>query len=124
MLQEMIKELTRVITKYDSPAWNTKETANRVVELLTEHRALIQTELNEVNSGVRRELSESDFLGPKERERRRLKKLQKGEFVPERKDFSSYFNAVGEKLKENKYRDMKQLAKERQLAQKNMTGGD
>ena len=37
------------------------------------HRALVQVELNEVNAGVRK-LTDRDFLGPKERERRRLLK--------------------------------------------------
>ena len=71
MLQAMIIELTRLITKYDSPEWNTKETANRIVSLITEHLALIQIELDEVNSGART-LTERDFLGPKERAARRL----------------------------------------------------
>ncbi len=50
----------RLITKYSGPDWNAKETANRVVDLLIEHRALIQTELNEVNSGARK-LTDKDF---------------------------------------------------------------
>jgi len=62
MLEEMIAELTRLIDKYSNEQWNEKTTANRVVELLTEHRALIETELDEVNSGVRK-LGHKDFLG-------------------------------------------------------------
>lgn len=75
MLEEMIHELDRLITKYGSDEWNTKATANRVVELLTWHRGLIQTELDEVNSGTR-VLTENDFLGPKERMQRKVKKLE------------------------------------------------
>jgi hypothetical protein len=62
MLQAMIIEQTRLINKYDGPEWDTKETANRIVSLITEHRALIQIELDEVNSGERT-LTERDFLG-------------------------------------------------------------
>ena len=65
MLEEMILELSRLITNYSGPDWNAKETANRVIDLLIKHRALIQTELNEVNSGMRK-LTDKDFLGPKE----------------------------------------------------------
>ncbi|KAL7544139.1 hypothetical protein ACHAWF_007522 [Thalassiosira exigua] len=75
MLGEMIHELDRLITKYGGPDWSGKETADRVVELLVEHRGLIQVELNEVNAGLRK-LSDKDFLGPKERERRRLTKAK------------------------------------------------
>ena len=70
MLEAMINELSRLITKYSASPWNTKITANKVVTLLTEHRTLIQEELDDVLVG-RRVLTEKDFLGPKERERRR-----------------------------------------------------
>ena len=69
MLQEMISELDRLITKYGSDEWNGKTTANRLVGLLTEHRGLIQTELDEVNSGIRK-LQRGD-LGPKVRRKER-----------------------------------------------------
>merc|ERR1712232_832985 len=75
MLGKMILELTRLIEKYNVIEWNTKATAKRLVDLLKEHRELIQTELDEVNAGLR-DLKASDFLGPKERVRQRLKKLQ------------------------------------------------
>ncbi len=71
MLEQMLVEQDRLIAKYGGADWNGKATADRVVELIVEHRALIQIELNEVNSGVRK-LTDRDFLGPKER-RRRLK---------------------------------------------------
>jgi len=80
MLEEMVLELNRVITKYSDAPWNTLETANRLVELLGWHVGLIQTELDEVNSG-RRRLLERDFLGPKER-RRRLQVANKTNPVP------------------------------------------
>jgi hypothetical protein len=66
MLQKMINELDRLIDKYSSPSWNTQAIANRLVELLVEHRGLLQIELNDVNSGLRR-LEERDFLGNEER---------------------------------------------------------
>mmetsp|Transcript_12781 Transcript_12781/g.27178 ORF Transcript_12781/g.27178 Transcript_12781/m.27178 type:complete len:443 (+) Transcript_12781:230-1558(+) len=114
MLEEMIKELSRLISKYSSPEWSGKETALRVVELLVEHRALIQTELNQVNSG-QRQLTDNDFLGPKERERRRLQKLgEEGKSdEPKRKDYTKYFNIIREKVTDiqNKRR-LEQLLKE------------
>ena len=69
MLETMLQELDYLIDKYSSPEWSSKATANRVVELVSEHRALVQTELDEVNSGVRK-LKDTDFLGPRERARR------------------------------------------------------
>jgi len=104
MLEEMLLELDRVITKYSGPTWNVKSTANRLVELLTEHRALLQIELDDVNSGVRK-LTDKDFLGPKERERRRRLKLQgdnENEYttVHKQEDHSEYFNNLERKLLE------------------------
>jgi len=75
MLEEMSLELTRLISKYSEDEWNTQATANRLVELLTEHRASIDAEFDEVNLGLRL-LKAEDFLGPKERIRQRIKKLQ------------------------------------------------
>ena len=48
MLEAMINELSRLITKYSASPWNTKITANKAVALLTEHRTLIQEELDDV----------------------------------------------------------------------------
>jgi len=60
----MIAELTRLITKYGpNGEYENLSTAIYLVQLLSEHRALIQIELNEVLSGVRK-LKDSDFLGP------------------------------------------------------------
>lgn len=74
MLEEMIIELTRLITKYSSTEWSSLSTSNRIVKLLTEHRELIQTELDDLNASPR-QLSLEDFLGPREREKRRLAKV-------------------------------------------------
>ena len=71
MLEEMIAELNRVIIKYSGPKWNSMETANYVEELLTEHKALIESELDDVRSG-RRRLTNEDFLGPKTRKAMKL----------------------------------------------------
>jgi len=112
MLQRMISELDRIIEKYGGPEWNTKETANRVVDLLVEHRTLIQKELNEVNTGVRK-LSEQDFLGPKERERRRKLKLKEEGARDDTEpptDHSGYFRAIEERMQESKRRKMRHLA--------------
>jgi hypothetical protein len=103
MLQLMIIELTRLISKYDGPEWNTKETADRIVSLLTEHRALIQIELAEVNSGERT-LTERDILGPKEREIRR----HKTGFTGEKQDYKTIFFAAEQKLKDKRMAEIKQ----------------
>jgi hypothetical protein len=106
MLQAMIIEQTRLINKYDGPEWDTKETANRIVSLITEHRALIQIELDEVNSGART-LTERDFLGPKEREARRL---QTADTIAtdKKQDYTRFFLAVEQKLKDKRMAEMKQ----------------
>jgi len=70
MLEEMISQLDRLIKKYRGPQWRKFSTADRIVSLLVEHRALLQVELNEVVTGVRK-LTNKDYLGPKERARRR-----------------------------------------------------
>jgi hypothetical protein len=103
MLHAMIIELTRLINKYDGPEWDAKETANRLVFLLTEHRALIQIELDEVNSGART-LTERDFLGPKERAARRL---QTGT-TEKKQDYTRFFLAAEQKLKDKRMAEMKQ----------------
>lgn len=119
MLEAMISELDRLIDKYSSPEWNTKATANKIVSLVSEHRSLIQIELNEVNSGTRK-LKDSDFLGPKEREQRRRMKLQEEQTnhkagdstVPEGQilDFSNYFRDLEDKILQKKRIQMRQLA--------------
>mmetsp|Transcript_15458 Transcript_15458/g.32748 ORF Transcript_15458/g.32748 Transcript_15458/m.32748 type:complete len:133 (+) Transcript_15458:492-890(+) len=122
MLEEMIREQDRLIAKYSGAEWNAKPTANRVVELLVEHRVLIQIELNEVNSGLRK-LTDRDFLGPKER-RRRLKLKEKKDnsktgataATPQKKhkDSSKYFNKLEREAnaqKKRKRRDLRRLAK-------------
>jgi len=106
MLQAMIIEQTRLINKYDGPEWDTKETANRIVSLITEHRALIQIELDEVNSGART-LTERDFLGPKEREARRLQ-IADSSATDKKQDYTKFFLAVEQKLKDKRMDEKKQ----------------
>ena len=53
MLEAMTVELNQFILKYGSSYWNLRATANRLVELLMEHRVLIQLQLNDVNAGTR-----------------------------------------------------------------------
>eukprot|EP00804_Cyclotella_cryptica_P014284 CCRYP_018659-RA/>CCRYP_018659-RA protein AED:0.19 eAED:0.19 QI:0/-1/0/1/-1/1/1/0/184 len=81
MLDAMITELDRLITKYSSSEWSSLGTANRIVDLVSWHRGLTQAELDEMNSG-RRKLSAKDFLGPTEREKRRLASLANHEGGP------------------------------------------
>lgn len=70
MLVEMVNELNRLVIKYGGVKWNSLPTANYVVELLSEHLDLIETELDEVRQGQRR-LSSEDFLGPETRKKDR-----------------------------------------------------
>jgi len=115
MLEEMLDELDRLITKYSGGIWSSKLTAQRLVEILVEHRASIQVELNEVHTGVRK-LRDTDFLGPTERIRRRdLKRKEKTDMVleafPEKKDHSRYFIALQQERFETKRREMKGVAR-------------
>ena len=87
MLEGMITELTRLIDKYGSSEWNHLETSNRIVELLSEHRGLIQAELDGVDDVTARALSSKDFLGPKERESRRKTNPQSSTREPNLKYF-------------------------------------
>jgi len=64
MLTKMISELNRLIIKYSASGW--APISVTLVELLTEHRADIQQELIEVQTGVRT-LTQDDFLGTETR---------------------------------------------------------
>ena len=48
-LQAMIDELSRVIIKYSTPEWSSKQTAQDLVPILTWHRGLIQDELDSIH---------------------------------------------------------------------------
>lgn len=129
MLQEMIAELTRLIDKYSLPEWSSKETANRVVELLTEHRTLILDELADVELGLRK-LSDGDFLGPTERARRKLQAKEakddksdtydtsdidnniKTKDEEEDKDYAQYFLEMDQKRWTYRKREMRHIAME------------
>ncbi|KAL7535628.1 hypothetical protein ACHAXR_006621 [Thalassiosira sp. AJA248-18] len=127
MLQAMNGELDRLITKYSSDDWSTKATAIRLVEILEEHRASIQVEIDEINSGVRK-LIAKDFLGPNERAQRRdLMQPEtdgKSDVATERKPHSRYFIALEQKRFESKRREMKQGAKGHEAHSKAMSDGD
>jgi len=73
MLVNMIAELQRLITKYSSEEWDWSPNSGYLVELLSEHKSLIEEELDEVRAGGRR-LKETDFLGPEMRESLKLSK--------------------------------------------------
>jgi hypothetical protein len=123
MLAEMLHELDRLIEKYSSSEWYSRQTSKDLVDLFIEHRALIQTESDEISSNARI-LKDSDFLGPKERKRRKLEKLKKelshklaGVSSEEmerhlfhtlqseeekKKDYSEFYQVVNKKLIENR----------------------
>ncbi len=67
MLSDMIVELNRLISKYSAGDYSSMSTAQYLVELLQEHLGLIEQELIEVQTGVRK-LTRNDFLGAKTRE--------------------------------------------------------
>jgi hypothetical protein len=67
---------------------------------------LIQIELDEVNSGART-LTERDFLGPKEREARRLQTAD-SIATDKKQDYTRYFLAAEQKLKDKRMAEMKQ----------------
>ena len=128
MLDAMINQLSRLITKYSASPWNTKITANKLVTLLTGHRTLIQEELDDVSVG-RRALSKKDFLGPKERERRRKltsdTSSSTGQEGDDKKDFSRYFFDMDQKLLEIRRTEMrKSLYQKRKEAQDAAKNGD
>jgi len=112
MLDAMIYELDRLITKYGGADWNTKASANRLVELLAEHRTLIANELSDVKAAGVRNLANTNFLGPKERDDRNAIRMAQGEAVEEQKDYSKYFMAIEKKMTEYKHKDMKRVFRE------------
>jgi len=133
MLEEMVVELTRLIDKYSSNVppdnWYELQTAKDLVDMLTENRASIELELVEVNSH-RRLLTEEDFLGPIEREKRRAKSLalilkEKGKeaYLSERKlddeDFSDFFAKVERDLLKERVNKHKQESLEREAKRQN-----
>jgi|ERR1712071_114411 len=69
VLNLMLDEVNRLITKYSDLVWIISPKVPVLVSILTEHRDSIRQELAEVESG-RRKLKNSDFLGPKTRARR------------------------------------------------------
>ncbi|KAL7545561.1 hypothetical protein ACHAWF_008911 [Thalassiosira exigua] len=130
MLQGMVDEYDRLILKYGDAYWSSKPTAVRLRQLLMEHRASVQLELNDVNSGARR-LSDRDFLGPDERERRRrLKAIEEGRDpeegasdpatrAKEKKRHFEYFAALEEKVKSTRRAEKaKKRQEERKMARK------
>ena len=69
MLEEMIGEIQRMITKYSTVHWDHNPTATRLVELLDEQLVKLQAEVDDLTSG-RRTLTQKDIFGPGEREAR------------------------------------------------------
>ncbi len=120
MLELMIAQLDRLITKYSAPEWIILEISQDLVALLDEHRTLIQEELAEVLNGTRK-LSRSDFLGPREREKQKAK--QRAQSIHEQmdslrnksrqseQDHSEYFEKLDRYLVTNREKAMRKEAK-------------
>jgi len=113
MLDEMLGELDRLITKYSGPAWSDTPTAVRLVSILQEHYALIQIEKHEVLTGVRK-LQSNDFLGSHERERRRA--VEMPGTVDEKKDTSKFFVALEQQRMDLKHRKVAKAKARRETA--------
>jgi len=127
MLSLMLEELDRLITKYSADEWSWSQASQSLVDLLQEHRALIQMEYDEVEAGTRL-LKEGDFLGPKERKQRKIQKMGEqiaagivsygtengrslGKEDPsdeEEEDYSEFFNTVNKKLHEDRKNRVKE----------------
>jgi len=134
MLSYMLEELDRLITKYSADEWSGKHTAVTLVDLLQEHRALIQIEYDEIGAGTRL-LKEGDFLGPKERKKRKIQKMEeqiaasavegsKDEISSEarslvnsdeKKDYSEFFKMVNKKIHEHRKNRIKEEVFEEDL---------
>jgi len=76
MLNLMITELDRLLSKYSEDIWVASSIAQNLLEILQEHRDDLQIELEEVQSGTRR-LRFNDFLGPNTRKKRAKERLEK-----------------------------------------------
>ena len=119
-----------MIDKYgsnESPDfWYEKQTAKDLVSLFTEHRSLIQKELDDVLATGGRKLTEHDFLGPNERQKmkktRQINILssilkEKGQEAhkraladiasEEKRDHTDFFNDLDNKLLEHRMNDHK-----------------
>ena len=120
MLEEMIQEYDRLIEKYSNDQWSSKAIANTLVDLLMEHRTWILQELSEVKSGARA-LADNDFLGPIERQKRKIRHLTRhGNAVTEKgvlfEDYSAFFSEMETNLREKR----KNLEKETYLQEETL----
>lgn len=80
MLQAMINEYERLILKYSSKEWISRQTAQDLTYYLNEHLVQLNKELTEVQSGVR-VLKVDDFLGPDTRKRLKYATQLRGAFA-------------------------------------------
>ena len=120
MLELMIAQLDRLITKYSAPEWIILEISQDLVALLDEHRTLIQEELAEILNGTRK-LSNNDFLGPREREKQKAKKRAqsiheqmdslRNKSRQSEQDHSEYFEKLDRYLVTNREKAMRKEAK-------------
>mmetsp|Transcript_10024 Transcript_10024/g.18277 ORF Transcript_10024/g.18277 Transcript_10024/m.18277 type:complete len:339 (+) Transcript_10024:816-1832(+) len=116
MLTAMIVELNRLIDKYGEvgSVWENKDTAIDLVSLLTDHVGEIRYKL--YGSGNRKTLRDKDFLGPKERQRRRELDLSNAadDVANTKKDYTAYFNALEKKRWQDK-QEARRLASEKNM---------
>ena len=106
MLEEMIQEYNRLIEKYSSDDWSSTPQAGTLVDLFMDHHSWILQELSEVHSGTRL-LSDHDFLGPRERQKRKIRHLTRhGNAVNDNvtlfEDYSDFFSRMEINLREKR----------------------
>ena len=118
MLEAMIHELDRLIDKYSATDWIAMEISQDLVTLLSSHKAHILNELHLMEKQPR-ELKDSDFLGPKERKKRKMARMMAlssseiGDLDDERllntsEDYSEYFKALHRHLLERRFKEHKE----------------
>jgi hypothetical protein len=103
MLEAMLIELDRLLEKYGSSDWVANQNAITLVDILSDHRALVEAEwIEELNNSTRK-LEDYDFLGPSTRaqlsgDKRFLSKNFKPEFD---------FLGLERRLKEQRHIELK-----------------
>jgi len=116
MFEEMIHKLDRLVEKYSADDWSFMGVAQDLVSLLSSHRDNIQDELKWMQLHPRY-LKDSDFLGPKERKKRKIARIMAlldiNNVDDERvlnasEDYSEYFNALVHHLLERRRRAHKE----------------
>lgn len=117
MLQDMVTELERLITKHSEPEWFWRETSRSLVGLLQEHKVLLEEELQDVLDGTR-QLKPDDFLGAESRKKIEAQnRVDSGDMVDAEEvrelntiDFSDYFRKLEAHILDERRQKMRETA--------------